>query len=204
MPEKSELQFERFYARSRAEWRAWLEAHHATEAGVWLIYYKQHSSQPRVEYDEAVEEALCFGWIDSRPNTLDDERYMQLFTPRKAKSPWSKSNKERVEKLIAQGRMATAGLAAIEAAKRNGSWNAYDAIENLSVAEDFSAALAANPAALKNFEAFSNSTKKQILWYIESAKRSETRARRISQIVESAEQNRNPLNYVQNKKDRGD
>lgn len=204
MPEKNNQPFERFYARSRAEWRAWLEAHHATEAGVWLIYYKQHSSQPRVEYEEAVEEALCFGWIDSRPNTLDDERYMQLFTPRKAKSPWSKSNKERVEKLIAQGRMATAGLAAIEAAKRNGSWNAYDAIENLSVAEDFSAALAANPAALKNFEAFSNSTKKQILWYIESAKRSETRARRISQIVESAEQNRNPLNYVQNKKDRGD
>ncbi len=202
MPEKSELQFERFYARSRAEWRAWLEAHHATEAGVWLIYYKQHSNQPRVEYDEAVEEALCFGWIDSRPNALDDERYMQLFTPRKAKSPWSKSNKERVEKLIEQGLMAPAGLTVIEAAKRDGSWNAYDAIESLVVAEDFQAALEANPAALKHFEAFSNSTKKQILWYIESAKRPETRAKRIQQIVESAEQNRNPLNYVQNKKAR--
>lgn len=202
MPEKNNQPPERFYARSRAEWRAWLEAHHATEAGVWLIYYKQHSRQPRVEYDEAVEEALCFGWIDSRPNTLDDERYMQLFTPRKAKSPWSKSNKERVEKLIEQGLMAPAGLAAIEAAQQNGSWNAYDAIENLTVAEDFSAALAVNPTALKNFEAFSNSTKKQILWYIESAKRPETRAKRIQQIVESAGQNRNPLNYVQNKKTR--
>jgi uncharacterized protein YdeI (YjbR/CyaY-like superfamily) len=200
MPEKNERQLERFYAMNRAEWRAWLEEHHATEAGVWLIYYKQHSSQPGVEYEEAVEEALCFGWIDSRTNTLDDERYIQLFSPRKPKSPWSKSNKQRVEKLMQRGLMAPAGLAAIEAAKRNGSWNIYDAIENLSVAEDFRAALAANPAALKNFEAFSASTKKQILWHIESAKRPETRARRIQQIVESAEQNRNPLNYVQNKK----
>ncbi|HZU70835.1 MAG TPA: YdeI/OmpD-associated family protein [Ktedonobacteraceae bacterium] len=200
MPDSTNDQLERFYARDRQEWRAWLEQNAATAKGVWLIYYKQNSNQPRVSYDEAVEEALCFGWIDSRPNTLDDERYMQLFSPRKPKSPWSKSNKQRVEKLIQQGLMTAAGLKAIEIAKKNGMWNVYDAIEALTMPEDLREALVANNVANANFEAFSNSTKKQLLWWVESAKRPETRSKRIQQIVLSAEQNKNPLNYAANKK----
>ncbi|HLH62819.1 MAG TPA: YdeI/OmpD-associated family protein [Ktedonobacteraceae bacterium] len=160
MPDPTNDQLERFYARDRQEWRAWLEQNAATAKGVWLIYYKQNSNQPRVSYEEAVEEALCFGWIDSRPNTLDDERYMHLFSPRKPKSPWSKLNKQRVEKLIQQGLMTAAGFKAIEIAKKNGTWNVYDAIEALTMPEDLREALAANNIANANFEAFSNSTKK--------------------------------------------
>lgn len=107
MPEINN-QLPQYYARDRKEWRIWLENNAATSPGVWLIYYKQQSGQPRVSYDEAVEKALCFGWIDSRPNAIDAERYMQLFSPRKAKSPWSKTNKIRVEKLIDQGLMTEA------------------------------------------------------------------------------------------------
>ena len=119
MPQTSNDQLERYHARNRAEWRAWLEQHHATARGVWLIYAKQSSGQARVAYEEAVEEALCFGWIDSRPNVLDDERYMQLFSPRKPKSPWSKLNKQRVEKLIQQGLMTEAGFRLVFHRKRS-------------------------------------------------------------------------------------
>jgi uncharacterized protein YdeI (YjbR/CyaY-like superfamily) len=191
---------EQFYASNREEWRAWLEQNHATARGVWLIYYKQNSGKPRVAYDEAVEEALCFGWVDSKPNSLDEERYMQLFSPRKPKSPWSKLNKQRVERLIEEGLMAPAGLEKIEAAKQDGSWNAYDAIEDLQVPEDLQQALTANEDAGRNFEAFSNTTRKQILWYITSAKRPETRQKRIEEIVANAAINKNPLNYADRKK----
>jgi uncharacterized protein YdeI (YjbR/CyaY-like superfamily) len=131
---------------------------------------------------------------------LDAQRYKQLFSPRKPKSPWSKINKQRVEKLLEQGLMTPAGLKAIEIAKQNGMWNVYDAIEEQTVPQDFAQALAANVKAQQNFESFSNSTRKQLLWHIESAKRPETRAKRIEQIVTEAEQNRNPLNYTANKK----
>ncbi len=189
-----------YYAKDRKEWRTWLENNAATSPGVWLIYYKQQSGQPRVTYEEAVEEALCFGWIDSRPNAIDDERYMQLFSPRKAKNPWSKINKERVKRLIELGLMTEAGYKAIEAAKQNGFWSIYDAIEAQTMPEDFVQALATKPTARQNFEAFSDSSKKQLLWHIESAKRPETRAKRIEQIVEAAKQNINPLQYNAKKK----
>ncbi len=193
-------QLERVYARDRHEWRAWLEAHAATSPGVWLIYYKQGSGKPRVPYAEAVEEALCFGWIDSRANTLDGERSMQMFSPRKPHSPWSKLNKERVERLQRQGLMTPAGLALVEAAHRDGSWSAYDGIEELTVPPDLAAALAANETAERTFAAFSASSKKQLLWHIESAKRPETRAKRIAQIVAAAAENRNPLASTANRK----
>ncbi len=186
---------EHYYAPDRAAWRAWLERNHATSPGVWLIYYKQASGKPRVPYDEAVEEALCYGWVDSRPNKLDDERYMQLFSPRTPKSPWSKLNKERVARLIQQGLMTAAGRAVIEAAQRDGSWDAYDAIEALQVPEDLASALSANDTARRHFEAFGASSKKQILWWIASAKREETRRERTAQIVAAAEQDKNPLAY---------
>lgn len=193
----TDKKYEQFYAKDRHEWRAWLEANHATAPGIWLIYYKKESGKPRVDYADAVEEALCFGWVDSKPNMLDDERYMQLFSPRKAKSPWSKLNKSRVEKLIAQGLMMPAGLEKIEAAKQDGSWTAYDAIEELAVPPDLEEALAENEAARINFDAFPPSSKKNILWWIESAKRPETRAKRIEETVRLAAQNIKANHYRQ-------
>lgn len=194
---KEEKQLEQFYAKDRAEWRAWLAENHATAPGVWLIYYKKESGKPRVAYDEAVEEALCFGWIDSRPNAIDDERYMQLFSPRKPKSPWSKLNKQRVEKLIKQGLMTPAGMEKIESAQQNGAWNTYDAVEELHIPDDLTQALAANADADANFRAFSPSSQKVILWWIESAKRPETRTKRIQETVELAAQNIKANHYRQ-------
>jgi uncharacterized protein YdeI (YjbR/CyaY-like superfamily) len=191
----AEQVYEQYYAPDRAAWRAWLQEHHQTTPGIWLVYYKKESGKPRVAYADAVEEALCFGWIDSRPNTLDAERYAQLFTPRQVKSPWSRLNKERAERLIAQGLMAPAGLAAIEAAKQAGTWDIYNEIEDLRVPPDLQAALAQQPAAERNFAAFSPTTQKQLLWWLASAKRPETRANRLAQLVAAAAENVNPLAY---------
>lgn len=178
------------YCPDRASWRAWLEENHRVAFGIWLIYYKKHTGQPRVSYDEAVEEALCFGWIDSKPNRLDEDRYMQLFTPRKPKSPWSRLNKERVARLIEDGLMTEAGMALIEAAKENGFWTILDPVENLEVPDDLQEALEANPTALSYFEAFADTYKKGILWWIISAKRPETRANRVAKTVAMAENNK--------------
>lgn len=148
---------------TREEWRAWLEENHARGEGVWMVSYKKAARRPRVEYDEAVEEALCFGWIDSKPNKLDDERSMLWFAPRKAGTGWSRINKERVERLMAAGRMAPAGLEKVEAAKRDGSWSALDAVEALEVPDDLAAALAGYPDARTHFDAFPRSAKRGIL-----------------------------------------
>ncbi|MEO8611186.1 MAG: YdeI/OmpD-associated family protein [Chloroflexota bacterium] len=186
---KTNQEPETFYAKDREEWRAWLLQNHNTSAGIRLIYYKKGSGKPRVAYEEAVEEALCFGWIDSVTNVIDDERYMQLFSPRKPKSPWSKVNKVRIEKMVAQGLMTDAGLQKIESAKADGSWSSYDGVDDLQVPDDLAQALAANETANQYFHAFSNSSKKIILWWITSAKRPETRQKRITETVKLAEQN---------------
>ena len=178
------------YAPNRAAWRRWLERHHTTSPGVWLVYYKRASGKPRVEYNDAVEEALCFGWIDSRLNGIDEWRSRQLFTPRRPKSAWSASNKERVERLVAAGLMTDAGLAAIEVAKANGMWTAYDDVAALTMPDDLRAALSRDRVARLNFEGFSKSARKGILWWIQSAKRPETRARRVSETVRLAHENR--------------
>ena len=182
-----------FCPQSREEWRKWLEKNHRTYLGVWLIYYKVKSAKPSVRYSEAVKEALCFAWIDSKVKSLDEERYMQIFTPRKPKSVWSKLNKQYIEELIEQGLMTTVGLEKIEAAKQDGSWKTLDAIEALMIPSDLKQALEANTSAKDNFEAFNNSSKKNILFWIESAKRPETRLKRIEQTVNSAAANKNPL-----------
>jgi uncharacterized protein YdeI (YjbR/CyaY-like superfamily) len=195
--DESKAEVGQFYARDRQEWRAWLAEHHASATGVWLIYYKKESGKPRVAYADAVEEALCFGWIDSRPNALDDERYMQLFSPRKPKSPWSKLNKERVERLIAQGMMTSAGMEKIELAKRNGTWGQYDAIEDLTMPDDLATALAANPEAQRNFDAFPPSSKKNIFWWIISARRPETRQKRVEETTQLAAKNLTANHYRQ-------
>jgi len=174
---------------SRAEWRAWLEQNHTRAEGVWLISYKKATGKPRVEYDEAVEEALCFGWIDSKGNKLDEERSLLWFAPRKTKTGWSKPNKERVERLLAAGLMASAGLAKIEAAKQDGSWNALDAVEALEIPPDLAEALARYSLAQQHFEAFPRSVKRGILEWISNAKRAETRAKRIEETARLAEDN---------------
>ena len=184
-------QLERVSLKDRASWRAWLEENHLRDTGVWLVSFKKASGKPRVDYDAAVEEALCFGWIDSLVRTLDDERAMQLFTPRKPRSPWSPSNRRRVEKLVAAGLMQAAGRAKIEEAKRDGSWEVYAAAESLVVPPDLRAAFEAGPArAQASWDAFSPSSRRAILWWVHSAKRPETRARRIAQVVSEAARGR--------------
>jgi uncharacterized protein YdeI (YjbR/CyaY-like superfamily) len=177
------------HPKTRAEWRRWLEQHHTRAEGVWLISFKKGTGKPRLEYDEAVEEALCFGWIDSKPNKLDDERSMLWFAPRKPGTGWSRANKNRAEKLIEAGLMAPAGLTKIKAAKQDGSWYALDSIEALEIPPDLARTLAANETAREYFDAFPPSVKRAILEWIASAKKQETRARRIAETVESAARN---------------
>lgn len=172
--------------KDRAQWRVWLEEHHAGSPGVWLTVRKKGSDLPGVGYEEAVEEALCFGRIDSTVNRLDDHRFKQLMTPRKPASTWSKSNKARVARLAADGLMTPAGLAVIEAAKADGSWTILDDVDALVVPEDLSVALAADPEAARNFDAFPDSVKKQLLYWIAGAKRPGTRAQRIDGVARAA------------------
>jgi uncharacterized protein YdeI (YjbR/CyaY-like superfamily) len=190
----------RIYAHDRKEWRRWLEANHDTSSGVWLVCFKKDSSKRGVLYDEAVEEALCFGWIDSKANALDEKSYIQLFSPRRPKSPWSKLNKLRVNRLVEQCLMTQDGIDVIEASKKDGSWYAYDMIEELRIPSDLKKVLSANQVADTHFKSLSKSSKKQILWWIQSAKRRETRQKRIDQVVELAKERRNPLNYAVKKK----
>jgi uncharacterized protein YdeI (YjbR/CyaY-like superfamily) len=182
--------FKDFHPRSRQQWRAWLEENHDRLEGVWFVYYKKSAGKPRVDYDEAVEEALCYGWIDSLTRKLDEERSKLLFTPRKARSVWSKLNKERVEKLIENGSMTEIGLKKIEGAKKDGSWDALNASDNLEIAEDLQKAFSENRAAEENFSAFTNSVKKAILYWINSAKREETRQARIEKTISMATKNK--------------
>jgi len=182
---------ERLVLSERAAWRVWLEENHARDAGVWLVSFKKATGKPRVGYDGSVEEALCFGWIDSTERSVDESRLMQLFTPRRSRSVWSQSNKARVEKLIAAGLMRPQGLAKIEQARLDGSWDAYSVVESLEVPADLQVAFEAGPeGARPNWEAFSPSSRRAILWWVHSAKRPETRAQRIAQVVSEAAKNR--------------
>jgi uncharacterized protein YdeI (YjbR/CyaY-like superfamily) len=185
---------ERFYARNRHEWHQWLSENHNTSPGVWLIYYKKNNTQKSVEYEDAVQEALIFGWIDSKVNALDEERYMQVFTPRKQGSTWSKLNKNRIERLIEKKLMKPAGLKKVNAAKKDGSWTFLDDIEDLIVPEDLKKTLNKNITAIENFNSFNDSHKKQILYWVASAKMRKTRKRRIKMIFEAALENKMPFN----------
>lgn len=172
---------------TRADWRAWLEAHHATEAEAWLLHYKKGVAKQSVRYQEAVEEALCFGWIDSTGKSVDTEKFVLRYSPRKRNSVWAESNKQRVAKLIREGRMTPAGLATIEEAKANGEWDAATAREDVStVPADLAAALKKRKGAWQAFAAWAPSRKKMYLHWINSAKRAETREKRIRAVVEMA------------------
>jgi uncharacterized protein YdeI (YjbR/CyaY-like superfamily) len=177
------------HPKSRAEWRKWLEKNHTRPEGVWLISYKKATGKPRVDYEESVEEALCFGWVDSKGNRLDDERTLLWFAPRKKGSGWAKTNKERVEKLIKAGLMAPAGLAKVEAAKKDSSWSALDAVEALEIPPDLAKAFSKNKTAKEFFDAFPRSARRAILVWISNAKKPETRAARILDTVTKAAKN---------------
>ena len=177
------------HADDRATWRAWLEANHATARGAWLVTWRSRSGRVGLDYEAAIEEALCFGWVDSTGGHVDDERGKLYFAPRKPRSVWAASNKARVERLIGEGRMAPAGLAAIERAKANGSWEILDAVERLEIPEDLAAALEVRPPAAVNFAAFPPSARKMMLGWVALARRPETRAVRITKIAEAAARN---------------
>ena len=180
---------EEVFAKDRAAWRRWLEDHHATSPAVWLVLAKKRSVVQTVTYDEAVEEALCFGWIDSKANPVDGERYKLWVAPRKARSGWSAVNKRRIDRLVAEGRMASAGLAAIDAAKADGSWSKLDASHALNIPKDLAAALKAYPHGRRNFDAFPASARRGILQWIDGAKRPQTRAKRIEETARLANDN---------------
>lgn len=181
---------DRFQATSRSEWREWLSENHARSKGVWLVTFKKGSGGVRLPYEEAVEEALCFGWIDSLPRRLDDERTMLYFAPRKKGSRWSALNKERAERMVAEGRMAPAGLDAVERSKSDGTWSALDGVEKLDIPEDLAAAFADHAGSLDHWNAFPKSVRRGILEWILAAKRPETRQKRIAETASLAAEGR--------------
>ena len=188
-------QYEQYYAKDRKAWRAWLKKHHNKAPGVWLVYYKKESGKSRLPYADAVEEALCFGWIDSTSRPMDEERYMQLFTPRKPKSVWSALNKQRVEKLIANGQMTEAGLEKIAVSKKNGHWEKIDQVEAFVIPDDLAKELKKSKDAQAFYDTLGKTNKKYILYWLNNAKREETRARRIEEIMASLKQGRMPERF---------
>ena len=175
--------FAQVQPKSRKAWRAWLEKHHVSSPGVWLVYAKKHTGIPSLTYNDAVEEALCFGWIDSLLHPVDDKLFKQVFTPRKPKSVWSALNRTRVAKLIAAGSMSAAGMAMVTVAKKTGTWEALKHIEALEPPEDLAKAITANAAAQQRWPDCPPGMRKTFLYWLNNAKRPETRAIRIGQIV---------------------
>jgi len=179
------------YFRNRRLWRKWLEKNHNKKNEVWLVYYKKHTGKPSISHKEGVEEALCFGWIDSRVKRIDEERFMQRYTPRKPKSVWSLINKKAAERMIKQGKMTPAGLKKIEEAKKNGRWSrAYTSKKRMSMPQDLKSALMKNKKAQKNFSNFAKSYQNMYIGWVMSAKRDETRKKRIREVVKRSAMNK--------------
>ena len=190
-----EQKLETFYPKNRQEWRAWLEENHDKKQNIWLIYYKQKSKIPTVSYSDAVDEALCFGWIDSKAKSIDEVKFMQFFSKRKEKSVWSKINKEKIESLINSGLMAPAGFAIIEKAKANGSWAILDEVEALIIPPDLEEAFSQKLDAKTYFQSLSRTDQRNILQWLVLAKRPETRQKRIDEIVDLAELGQKPKQF---------
>jgi uncharacterized protein YdeI (YjbR/CyaY-like superfamily) len=181
----------KIYLPTREAWREWLAENHCREQEVWLIYYKKHTGRPRVAYNDAVDEALCFGWVDSLVRRLDQDTYAQKFTPRKEDSRWSQHNINRADKLIASGKMTAAGMRKINAAKKNGNWFKPVRVPRFSeVPVELLAALQENEAAQQNFNKLAASYKNQMIGWIVSAKKDETRQRRIREVIGLLEKNK--------------
>lgn len=176
-----------FCPKNRKAWRQWLQKQHLKEPGVWLIYYKKSSGKKHISYNDAVEEALCFGWIDSIMKPVDDEKYMQKFTPRKAKSVWSALNKRRVKKLLEENLMMPAGLEIIKLSKQNGSWIKLDNVENFEIPADLKNVFVKNKKLLIWFEGLAKSNQKQWLYRLHNAKLLKTKSKRITALIEAYE-----------------
>jgi uncharacterized protein YdeI (YjbR/CyaY-like superfamily) len=181
------------YFKDRQEWRKWLEDNADTTQEVWVVHLKKHSGKVSISHNEAVEEALCFGWIDGKLKSIDEDRFILRYSPRKANSVWSKINRNKAEHLIVQGKMTTAGLAKIEEAKKNGSWDAaYTNKIKDEIPSDLKNALAKDSKALDNFMNFANTYRNMYIGWINSAKTGDTRKRRISEVVKRSALNRKP------------
>ena len=184
--EMRKKEIETYCPKSRTDWRKWLEKNHQSKQSVWLVYFKSSTKVASVSWSEAVDEALCFGWIDSTKKTIDEERYMQYFSRRKPNSIWSKINKEKVAKLIQNKLMTKAGFDSIETAKQNGTWSIMDDVEEMIIPKDLSIALNKNESSMEFFQRQSKSIKKAMLHWVVIAKRIETRKKRIAEIVRLA------------------
>lgn len=189
MPNK---EIETYCPQSRTDWRQWLEKNHQSKQSVWLIYYTKKSNVPSLSWSEAVDEALCFGWIDSTKKKINDFSFMQFFSKRKPKSNWSKINKEKVHQLIDSNRMTKAGYQSVETAKQNGYWTILDEVEELTIPNDLEIAFKKQKGSKDYFLSLNKSTKKMIIGWVVLAKRQETRQKRIDEIVESAKQHLKP------------
>ncbi|HQK39239.1 MAG TPA: YdeI/OmpD-associated family protein [Flavobacterium alvei] len=181
---------EQHYFKNAKEWREWLHENHTKSTGICLIFYKVGSNFESMRWEEAVQVAICYGWIDSTVKKMDDERRKQVFSPRKDKSVWSKLNKTYIEKLLKENLIHESGLAKIEIAKQNGSWNSLDAVEELIIPEDLKMAFEQNEIAFENYKKFSPSYRKSYLYWLNQAKREETRSSRIVQIINFCQQNK--------------
>ena len=177
------------YFKNTQEWREWLHENHSNYSGVELIFYRVDSGFESMRWEEAVQVALCYGWIDSTVRRLDDDKRKQVFGPRKDKSVWSKLNKTYIDKLIADGLMHESGLKKIEIAKQNGSWTSLDAVENHEIPDDLQLAFDSNPIAFTNYQNFSNTYRKSYLYWLNQAKREVTRKNRIEEIIRLCERN---------------
>ena len=175
-----------FHAETREQWRAWLAEHAAEGRGVWLVTWKKASGRPVLTYEDAVTEALAFGWVDSKGGKVDDDRTMLWFTARKRGSGWARPNKRRIEALEAAGLMTDAGRRVVDAAKADGSWTLLDDVEDLVVPPDLAVAFDGMPGSREAWEGFPRSAKRGILEWIVQAKTAPTRARRIAQTAEAA------------------
>jgi uncharacterized protein YdeI (YjbR/CyaY-like superfamily) len=185
---------EKLYVTNRDDWRSWLQKNYDAKKEVWLIYYKKHTGKPRIPYDDAVEEAMCFGWIDSTVQRIDDEKYAQKFTPRNAKSKWSELNIQRAKKMIREGRMTKAGLTKFKETKtqNKSGLKATPSKKKLFIPSDLKKVLVTNKKAWDNFNKFAPSYKKLYIRWIKDAKKRETRERRIKQTVKWSAQNKKP------------
>lgn len=170
---------------SPQKWREWLEKNHSSSNGVWLRIYKKNSNVKTINHDQGVDEALCFGWIDGQAKSYDEESYLQKFTPRRNGSIWSKINTEKAERFIKEGKMHAAGLAEVEKAKADGRWKkAYDSPANMKIPEDFLKEVSKNPAASVFFETLNKTNLYSIAWRLQTAKKPETRMKRMKAIIE--------------------
>lgn len=180
-----------FYPQNRKEWRNWLKINHKSAKEIWLIYYKKQSKKPSIKYNDAVEEAICFGWIDSTVKSIDNEKYCQRFTPRNCKSKWSQLNKIRVAKLISEKKITKTGLQKIDYAKNNGLWELLDMKTNFDMPEEFTKELNENQNAKKLFNKLSRSHKNEYIKWICSAKKKETKIRRSKKAIQMIVNNLN-------------